>query len=78
MTASKKGYPFSIVSGIGYIVGGLMFASGLEYEFQKQFRQITELEKIHQTIKFVGGTGLIVLGGIAQVSKKEDFWVPPG
>ena len=67
-----KNYPISYTSCIGYVVAGLVFASGLGIEFDAKK---TELRELDQFLRFVGGTSLVILSGIAQNSKREKYKV---
>ena len=67
-----KNYPISYTSCIGYVVGGLVFASGIGIEFESQK---SELRSLDQFLRFVGGTSLVVLSGIAQNSKRDKYKV---
>ena len=67
-----KNYPISYTSCIGYVIGGLIFASGISIEFESEK---SELRSLDQFLRLAGGTSLVVLSGIAQNSKRERYKV---
>jgi len=57
--------PFSVTGAIGVVAGGFLFFNGIGLTTNSAIHQI------YQVLNVAGGIQLIVLGGIAQHTKRQ-------